>query len=95
MPSQRYTRVEVRNLLDVSEEFLFMLEREDIVRADPEGYYEHVSVERVRICWNLHHDMGVNLAGQEVVLHLLERLEQERAQFQEVLRWLQKSLGQQ
>ena len=38
----------------------------------------YVSVERVRICWNLHHDMGVNLAGQEVVLHLLERLEQER-----------------
>lgn len=69
-----------------------MLEREAIAVPDGEGSYQRLVVERVRICWTLHNDLQVNLAGQEVILHLLGRLEQERRQFQEVLRWLQQRL---
>lgn len=86
------TRSDLRRLLGVSEEFLDALEREAIVAPDPEGDYPGHTVERVRICWNLHHELDVNLAGQEVILGLLERLGRERRQFVEVLTWLQGAL---
>jgi hypothetical protein len=91
--TERYTRAEVLHLFGVSEEFLLSLEREEIVGADERGAYSHASVECVRVCWNLQHELGVNMAGQEVVLHLLERIERERTQFQEVLRYLQERLS--
>lgn len=86
------TRNDLRRLLGVSEEFLDLLEREAIVAPDPEGGYPRQTVERVRICWNLHHELDVNLAGQEVILGLLDRLGRERRQFVEVLAWLQREL---
>ncbi|RMG09984.1 MAG: hypothetical protein D6731_18590 [Planctomycetota bacterium] len=92
MSEERWTRAEVLHLLGVDEDFLAALEREDVVRPDPAGCYERWSVERVRVCWNLHRDLEVNLAGQDVILYLLDRLAEQRRQFQEVLRWLQREL---
>tara|TARA_R110002072_G_scaffold95565_2_gene210713 strand:+ start:91 stop:387 length:297 start_codon:yes stop_codon:yes gene_type:complete len=88
MSGQRWPRAEVRRILGVTEEFLFAIEEAEIVRADSEGRYPSSALERIRICWNLERDLAVNLAGQEVVLHLLERVQRERQQFREVLGWL-------
>lgn len=43
---------------------------------------EHV-VERVRVSWTLHHELGVNLAGVEVALHLLGVIQRDRRQLSE------------
>ena len=43
--------------------------------------YSDTDIERVMLIQRLTNDLGVNLAGVEVILNLTERLEQERAEF--------------
>ncbi len=84
-----WTRAEVLRVLDLSEEELLELERAEFVSEDPSGHFEIGQVERLRLYRTLRHDLGVNLAGVEVALHLLERLMAERRQFIEALQWVQ------
>lgn len=90
MTREALSREEVVRLLGVSEEFLRLLEEEHIV--DAPGRYGGASLERVRICWSLHQELGVNLPGLEVALTLLDRIQAERRQFREVLSWLDREL---
>jgi hypothetical protein len=85
---RRITRREVQTLLNVDEAFLVELEREAIVRCDDEGCYPEAVIERVRLCRTLHDELGVNLAGVDVILHLLDTIHAERMQFREVLSWI-------
>jgi len=86
------TRDDLRRVLGIDDEFLLLLEEERICWPDPQGRYEPATVERVRICWSLHHDLGVNLEGLEVAITLLERIRDERRQFRDVLAWLEQQL---
>lgn len=63
--------------LSVPEEFVVQLCDAGIVILEGDVDYEHV-VERVRISWTLHDELGVNLAGIEVALNLLETLKRDR-----------------
>ena len=45
-------------------------------------HLEHV-VERVRVSWTLRHELGVNLAGIEVALHLLSVIHRDRQHLSE------------
>ncbi|MCB9598017.1 MAG: hypothetical protein H6719_35200 [Sandaracinaceae bacterium] len=83
--TRRFTRVQIAELLDLDEGFLVELERHEIVLPGPERRYDAAAVERVRVCWTMHDALGVNLAGLEVVLHLLDRLEAERRHVHELL----------
>jgi len=69
-------------LLDVHPQTLRLYERlELIVPARSERnirLYSRRDVERVRRIQHLTQDMGVNLAGVEIVLDLLDKMEQER-----------------
>lgn len=85
---RRITRREVQTLLNVDETFLLELERESIIHCDAEGAYTEESIERVRVCRTLHDELGVNLAGVDVILHLLETIHAERSQFREVLAYI-------
>lgn len=87
-PTRTVTREQLRVLLEIDDDFLLSLEREQIVCSDTGSGYSPAMVERVRVCRNLHHELGVNLAGVEVVLRLLETIRAERGQFREVLEWL-------
>jgi hypothetical protein len=84
----RLTRADVERLLGITPEFLRVLEEEAVVRVDREGRHLRSDLPRIRVCWNLHHQLGVNFAGLEVALHLLDRLERERRQIRDVLGWL-------
>lgn len=48
-----------------------------IVAAEGELITE-ATVERVRVSWTLHDELGVNLAGIEMALHLLSVIERDR-----------------
>ncbi len=85
------TREELLTALAVDEEFVIALEREAIIRVEPTGLYTSATVERIRICHTLHHDLGVNFAGLDVALNLLERIHSERRQFHRVLAWLRET----
>ena len=84
------SRQQAISLLDVSEEFLVSLEREEIVVW--QGGYTSTTLETIRICHSLHIELGVNLAGVEVALGLLDRIHADRRQFKQVLGQLKKEL---
>lgn len=84
------SRDQVISLLGVSEEFLVSLEREEIVVW--QGGYTSSTLETIRICHSLHVELGVNLAGVEVALGLLDTIHADRSQFQDVLSQLHKQL---
>jgi signal transduction histidine kinase len=90
--SRRITRRDVIAVLDVNEDFLLELERESIVTTEGEGFYPEAELERIRLCRTLHDDLGVNFAGLEVALHLIEMIEKERGRFAEMLRSLSHEL---
>ncbi|UCH34885.1 MAG: helix-turn-helix transcriptional regulator [Armatimonadota bacterium] len=73
-------------LLDVHPQTLRLYERLGLVApARSESnirLYSRHDVERVRRIQHLTQDMGVNLAGVEVILDLLEKMEQEREAMQ-------------
>lgn len=86
--SDPLTLSDVVRLLNVSEDFVVLLESEAIITRQ-HGRFTFAQVERIRVCWGLHEQLGLNLAGVGVALHLLERLDAERRAHREVLRKLQ------
>lgn len=93
---QRYfSRAQVVRLLEVEEELLLELEHEAVVRPDAEGRYPRAALERVRVCHTLRCELGVNMAGVEVALNLLDTMARERRQFSDALSWIRRRLGDQ
>ncbi len=57
----------------------FVVELCEVGIVDPSGeLLAEATVERVRVSWTLHDELGVNLAGIEVALHLLSVIERDR-----------------
>ena len=92
MMGRRLTRTEVVRLLQVDEGFIVELEQESIVSRDADDLYAEPQVERMRVSRTLSRDLGVNLAGVEVALQLMDRIHAERRQFVETLAWLKKRM---
>lgn len=90
--TRRIDRRELVRLLDVEEDFVIELERHEILRQDPRGGYDRACLERVRVCWSMHHSLGVNMEGLEVALDLLERWQAERREMHRLLRELRDRL---
>jgi hypothetical protein len=67
----------IAQLLSIPEDFVLELCSAGIVVVDGDVDFEHV-VECVRISWTLHDELGVNLAGVEVALHLLSVIRRDR-----------------
>lgn len=91
MSGRRVTRIEVARLLELDEGFLVELERHELVVPDREGLYDRAALERARVCSTMH-GLGVNLEGVEVVLHLLERWQDERRRLREAIERLRDEL---
>ena len=86
----------VAEMCGVDREFVVRLEEEQViepvVRSNAK-YYPRDQVERVRIARLLMHEMGVNLEGAEVALHMREQMIAMQRQFNEILRRLAQSRG--
>ncbi len=69
-------------LLEIHPQTLRLYERLGLVvparSRSKHRLYSHSNVERVRRIQHLTQDMGVNLAGVEVILDLLDRMERQR-----------------
>jgi len=87
---------EVAEMCGVDREFVVRLEEEQViepvVRSNAK-YYPRDQVERVRIARLLMHEMGVNLEGAEVALHMRGQMIAMQRQFNEILRRLAQSRG--
>jgi MerR family transcriptional regulator/heat shock protein HspR len=76
---------------------LRMYEREGLLRpARTEGntrLYDAGTIERLEIILTLTRDLGVNLAGVEVILHMKERMEKMQGEVHELLSVLREEVG--
>jgi MerR family transcriptional regulator, heat shock protein HspR len=94
--ARRYLRItEVIKICDVDEKFVVDLERERIVQPVIRRnlkVYAPDQVERVRVARLLIEEMGVNMEGAEVALHMREQMIAMQRQFNELLRLLGRQL---
>jgi len=91
--ARKYLRVsEVIEICNVPREFIDTLEREHIIEPIIRRklkVYSREQVERVRVAHLLIQEMGVNLEGAEVALHMREQMIAMQRQFNELLHLLE------
>ncbi len=94
--TRKYLRVsEVIKICNVPQEFIDALEREHIIEPITRRklkVYSPDQVDRVRVAHLLIEEMGVNLEGAEVALHMREQMIAMQRQFNELLRLLGRQL---
>ena len=94
--AQKYLRItEVIQICGVDEAFVLRLERESLispVTRRSQRLYPLAQVDRIRVARLLIEEMGVNLEGAEVALHMREQMIAMQRQFGELLRLLGKEL---
>ena len=89
MPRKYFQITEVIKSCGVDRKFILELERESVVQPVMQRrrkLYPADQVERIRVASLLIREMGVNLEGAEVVLHMREQMIAMQRQFNEVLR---------
>jgi MerR family transcriptional regulator/heat shock protein HspR len=90
--ARKYLRmIEVIKVCGVDEEFILRLERENMIRPiarQRQKLYPLDQVDRIRVARLLIEEMGVNLEGAEVALHMREQMIAMQRQFDKLLRLL-------
>ena len=95
MPRQFLRITEVVKICGVDEEFVIRLEKEKVIYPivrRSRKLYPLDQVDRVRVAHLLIKEMGVNLEGAEVALHMREQMIAMQRQFNEILRLLGREL---
>jgi MerR family transcriptional regulator/heat shock protein HspR len=94
--ARRYLRItEVIKICGVDQKFIDDLERERIIQSVIRRklkFYAPEQVDRVRVARLLIEEMGVNMEGAEVALHMREQMIAMQRQFNELLRLLGRQL---
>ncbi|OGQ51018.1 MAG: hypothetical protein A3I10_03310 [Deltaproteobacteria bacterium RIFCSPLOWO2_02_FULL_57_26] len=92
--AKKYLRIsEVVDICGVDKEFVLRLEEERLIRPvsrSKQKLYPLDQVDRVRVARTLIKEMGVNLEGAEVALHMREQMIAMQRQFQRAMRSLLK-----
>ena len=93
---RKYLRItEVTKICAVDAKFIARLEQEKIIYPilrRSQKLYPLDQVDRVRVARLLIEEMGVNLEGAEVALHMREQMIAMQRQFNEILRLLGREL---
>jgi MerR family transcriptional regulator/heat shock protein HspR len=93
---RKYLRItEVTKICGVDRKFVVRLEQEKVIYPvvrRRQKLYPMDQVDRVRVAHLLIEDMGVNLEGAEVALHMREQMIAMQRQFNEILRLLGREL---
>lgn len=90
--ARKYLRIkEIIKICGVEEGFILSMERENVIRPiirQRKKLYPPDQVDRVRVAHLLIEEMGVNLEGAEVALHMREQMIAMQRQFDKLLRLL-------
>ena len=86
----------VAKMFNIHQQTLRLYEREGLLKpARSEGntrLYSEKDLERLELILNLSRDMGVNLAGVEIVLNLREKMKEMQQQINEMMKFLKEEL---
>ena len=90
MAKEFWTVTEVVEIFQIDERFIAELEEEEIINPvyrekPPAKLFPCDELEKMRIAKNLMEDMGVNLAGVEIILRMRENMIGMRKQFDIIL----------
>jgi MerR family transcriptional regulator/heat shock protein HspR len=87
---RRYSISIVAEMFDIHPQTLRTYEREGLIRPARTGgntrVYSQEDVERIELILRLTKDLGVNLAGVEVILNMRDRMEAMQRQMSSLLR---------
>src|SRR5262245_1796288 len=77
---------------------LRLYEREGLIKpsrsAKGTRYYTEEDIERLELILNLTRDLGVNLAGVEIILNMREKMKQMQREFEYFLQYIRDTIGQ-
>ncbi len=86
----------VAKMFNIHQQTLRLYEREGLLKpARSEGntrLYSEKDLERLELILNLSRDMGVNLAGVEIILNLREKMKEMQQQINEMVKFLKEEL---
>ncbi len=94
--AKKYTISVVAEQYDVHPQTLRLYEREGLIKparsAKGTRYYTEENIERLELILNLTRDLGVNLAGVEIILNMRERMNQMQREFENFLQYVRDNI---
>ena len=95
--AKKYTISVVAEEYGIHPQTLRLYEREGLITpsrsAKGTRYYTEEDVERLELILNLTRDLGVNLAGVEIILNMRERMNQMQNQFENFLQYIRENIS--
>ncbi len=92
-----YTISAVAELYDIHPQTLRLYEREGLLKPSRSigntRLYEDSDLERLEVILSLTRDLGVNLAGVEIILNMREKMDAMQREFESFLKYLQSHAG--
>jgi MerR family transcriptional regulator/heat shock protein HspR len=95
---KKFTISIVAEQYSVHPQTLRLYEREGLITpsrsAKGTRYYTEEDVERLELILNLTRDLGVNLAGVEIILNMREKMNRMQHEFENFLRYIRENIAQ-
>jgi len=96
--TKKYTISIVAEQYGIHPQTLRPYEREGLITpsrsAKGTRYYTEEDVERLELILNLTRDLGVNLAGVEIILNMREKMNQMQKEFENFIQYIRDNIGQ-
>ncbi|MEK6287357.1 MAG: helix-turn-helix transcriptional regulator [Acidobacteriota bacterium] len=94
---KKYTISVVAEEYGVHPQTLRLYEREGLIKpsrsAKGTRYYTEEDIERLELILNLTRDLGVNLAGVEIILNMREKMNRMQHEFENFLRYIRENIA--
>ena len=95
--AKKYTISVVAEQYGVHPQTLRLYEREGLIKpsrsAKGTRYYTEEDIEQLELILNLTRDLGVNLAGVEIILNMRDKMRQMQREFENFLQYIRDNIG--
>ncbi|HMG34732.1 MAG TPA: helix-turn-helix transcriptional regulator [Blastocatellia bacterium] len=96
--AKKYTISVVAEQYQIHPQTLRLYEREGLIKpsrsAKGTRYYTEEDVQRLELILDLTRDLGVNLAGVEIILNMREKMNQMQREFENFLQYIRDNVDQ-
>ncbi len=95
--TKKYTISVVAEQYGIHPQTLRLYEREGLIKpsrsAKGTRYYTEEDIEQLELVLNLTRDLGVNLAGVEIILNMREKMKEMQHEFERFLQYIHDHIG--
>ncbi|MCI0490006.1 MAG: helix-turn-helix transcriptional regulator [Blastocatellia bacterium] len=94
--TKKYTISVVAEQYDIHPQTLRLYEREGLIKpsrsAKGTRYYTEEDIEQLEVILNLTRDLGVNLAGVEIILNMREKMNRMQKEFENFIQYIRDNI---